>query len=173
MNGDGFQEIAISAQAITPPGNPSKIVMVSLKPPGVSAFGGGCPADSGLIPRIGAHPFAIPGGAINFHVSNTAIGRCAGLALGVSNTSYGAIALPWFPFPASGPLCSLLVSLDMFANGRTHTASNQMGAASYTLDIPALSSLSGATFYAQWAVDNAIGWVPPLAMTRGLQITIQ
>jgi hypothetical protein len=173
MNGDGFQEIVISAITFTL-GQPSKIVMVSLEPSGMSTFGSGCPSDVGSIPRVGVHPAAVPGGSINFHVSESSVGRCAGLALGLSNTGYGSLTLPWFPFPVSGPLCALRVSLDDFvAPIPTHLASNNKGAASHTLAIPNVPGLSGLSFYGQWAVENAAGSWPPIATSRGLQITIQ
>jgi hypothetical protein len=65
------------------------------------------------------------------------------------------------------------VSVDGFEATVTTPTGGMRGAASHPFTIPALPSLTGLTFYAQWGVDNPSGFVPPLSMTRGLAITIQ
>jgi hypothetical protein len=172
VNGDGFEEFAVSAISFTA-GAPSQVLAVSLRPAGVTSFGSGCPGDLGVVPRIGVHPAAVPGAAMTLHVSETVPGRGAALAVGLSNTTFLGTSLPWYPWPVSAPLCGLLVSVDGFAGTVTTARSGMRGAASHPFTIPALPSLTGLTFYAQWGVDNPSGFVPPLAMTRGLAIAIQ
>jgi hypothetical protein len=172
VNGDGFEEFVVSAISATS-GVASQIVAVSLRPAGVTSFGSGCPGDLGIAPRIGVHPAAVPGAAMKLHVSETAPGRGAALAVGLSNTTFLGSSLPWHPWPVSAPLCGLLVSIDGFAATVTTPTSGMRGAATHPFTIPAMPSLTGLTFYAQWGVDNVPGFVPPLAMTRGLTITIQ
>jgi hypothetical protein len=172
VNGDGFERFAVSAISATA-GAPSQIVAVSLRPAGVSSFGSGCPGDLGVVPRIGVHPAAIPGAAMKLHVSETAPGRGAALAVGLSNTTFLGTSLPWYPWPVSAPLCGLLVSIDGLAATVTTPSSGMRGAASHAFTIPTMPSLTGLTFYAQWGVDSIPGFVPPIAMTRGLAITIQ
>jgi hypothetical protein len=172
VNGDGFVELAVTAATLTS-GVGSQVLAVSLRPAGVTSFGSGCPGDLGLVPRIGVHPSAVPGAAMKLHLSETAPGRGAALAVGLSNTTFLGSNLPWYPWPVSAPLCGLLVSVDGFAPTVTTSSSGMRGAASHPFTIPTIPSLTGLTFYAQWGVDNVPVFVPPLAMTRGLAITIQ
>jgi FG-GAP-like repeat/FG-GAP repeat len=173
VDGDGFFDIAITAQTFQI-GATAKIVMASLRPAGVTAFGSGCPSDTGLIPRIAIHPAVTTGATVQFNLSGAAVGRCSALALGLSNTTYGGLTLPWFPFPVTGPSCGVLVSVDQFSGPiLTQPASGGMGRATYILNVPNVPGLTGLPFYAQWAIENSPGWMPTVSVTRGLHVTIQ
>ena len=150
VNGDGFQEIAISLIPFFAAGNTSKVAMISLKPSGVSAFGGGCPADSGLIPSDRCWPRP-SSGSIDLHLSESAMAVVrAWHSESRTRPTVGWLSSGFVSGKRASPE-GVFVSVDMFANGRTHSASSQMGAAELHPRHPGVVRPEPVSFYSQWA----------------------
>ncbi|MCI0589404.1 MAG: hypothetical protein L0323_21515 [Planctomycetes bacterium] len=151
---------------VNPPvGGPCSLPLtISPCPSGsISTFGTGC--NSGIVcfspPSLTADDCPQIGATITLRVANGFVTSPALLALGVSNTSWLGIPLPF----DLGSGCFLRVSLDVLL---PTTATNETGRALFPVQIPADPLLVGQTVYAQ----GATGTASNLAVTNGLALTI-
>ncbi|MBL8898806.1 MAG: hypothetical protein JNM84_14300 [Planctomycetes bacterium] len=118
----------------------------------LTAFGNGCAGNGTSAPLISAVAPAIgttwtP--AVQAFAPNTPVILFAGL----SNTSYGALSLPFDLGVIGFTGCSLLVSLDLTLNG----TSDGLGVASFPTPLPRAVDLLGAEFHLQ-ATTGLLGW---------------
>lgn len=175
-NGDGIDEVLASAPW-PPPGKVKVLSFVGI-PTGSSSYGAGCPGSGGFVPKIvaagGVPDVGTYLGAPTFQLGLLdALGGTPALSIiGVSNQSWGGIALPFDLGPLGLPGCSLLASLDAIVPVVTSGSGPGNGKAFVPIPIPPGAGLVGQTAYAQWyVVDPGPGLVPG-AMSPGLALVI-
>jgi hypothetical protein len=171
-NGDTFPEIVIGAPAISSqPGG--HIQCYTLLPNGVTVAGSGCPQSSGVVARIGATGVPTPNATFNVNLSQVPPGTNAGLIVGLSNTQFGPVSLPWQVDPVLAPGCFLYESIDWFLMATTTALGpgSASGRAIMPLAIPPGST--GLTFYTQWGIVNPPGSAAAGSLTRSLTVMVQ
>ncbi len=179
VNGDDFVDLAVGAAnsvslaVPTPPTVGGKVYVLSGAPAGVVAFGQGCSAPTGVVPRIGATRSPSLGTTFKVNLSRISASRPVLLLLGFSNAAWWTILLPLDLSFAGLPGCALLVSPDCVVGRTSDVLGTGDGRVVAPLGIPADGSLVGAQFYAQWYVVDPGPAPIPGAMTRGLAVTIQ
>lgn len=90
------------------------------------------------------------------------------LALGLSNTLWGATPLPMSLAVFGAPNCSLLTSVDASAVRFTDAS----GVAPYAVVIPAGPALVGVVFFGQWFSTDLAANPAGIAATAGRRMTI-
>jgi FG-GAP repeat len=171
FDGDDFPEIVIGVPPSGTPSPPGHIQCYTLRPGGVSVNGNGCPQSGGAVARIGATGVAQSGSTFPITLSNVSPGLAAGLMVGLSNTQWGSVTLPWMIDPALVPGCFLYTSIDWFFPTTTTSAGSGLGRAILPLSIP--PAAAGLTFHAQWGIVNPPGSSTLGSVTRALGVTIQ
>jgi hypothetical protein len=124
-----------------------------------------------VVPRIGATGVPRAGSTFKVNLSKVPPGATAALVLGLSNTQFGAIPLPWQISQPLMPGCYLLTSIDVLVPVITTAASPGVGRAIQPLALPVGSE--GFTFHAQWGVVHPPGSPALASMTRALTVTVQ
>jgi hypothetical protein len=123
-----------------------------------SPFGLGCAGSAG-VPALDAATGSLPWINSSFTVEVTKIAATSPtlLSLGVSNTTWGAIPLPFKLDPLGAPGCLLLASPDLL-----FPMVNTAGTASLTLPLPNDNGLVGVRYHNQGLVfdptANKLGW---------------
>ena len=174
VSGDGAPDLACGEPCTSWSGVPvpiGRIRCYSLGPVGTAIKGGGCSAPGASIPRIGVDHAAVSGSPFTINLSQVSPNQGYMLILGLSNTMFGSLQLPWNLTGLGLPGCQLYTSMDSLVLGVTAQVGAASGA-SFTTPIPATYG-TGARFHAQWAVDNPAGSTPAIRMSRGLTVTIQ
>lgn len=170
FSGDGYPEIVIGAPSVTT-AQPGRIQCYTLRPSGLSVFGNGCPQSNGTVARIATTGSAFPNAAFNVNLSKVPPAATAALVVGLSNTQFGSIPLPWQVDPVLAPGCFLHCSIDWCLPTVTTSATLGVGGAVIVLPVP--QGTSGLTFYAQWGIVNPPGAPTLASVTRALAVTIQ
>lgn len=172
MNGDTFPEVVIGAPAISsqPSGH---IQCYTLRPIGVGVAGSGCPQSSGVVARIGATGVPTSNTSFNLNLSKVPPGMSAGLIVGLSNTQFGSVSLPWQVDPVLAPGCFLYEAIDLFPTTTTTPLSPGSGSGRAIMPLGIPPGVAGLTFYAQWGVSNPPGSMALGSLTRSLTVTVQ
>jgi FG-GAP-like repeat/FG-GAP repeat len=170
FNGDDVPEILIGSSPIVA-NQSGHIQCFSLLPSGITMNGAACPQSTALFPRIGASGVPHANSTLPVTLSRVPVGMGAGLIVGLSNTTFGSIPLPWQVNPLLAPGCFLFTSIDWFLPTVTTSASPGIGSAIMPLAIP--PGTTGLTFYAQWGIENPPGSPTVGSVTRSLEVTIQ
>ncbi|MCI0588175.1 MAG: VCBS repeat-containing protein, partial [Planctomycetes bacterium] len=147
VNGDGVQEIAASAPlaSVGGIGNTGRLYLFTL----CDTFGAPCLSSAGLSPRLRCLGGAVTTGNASFglRLEDAPPGAPTLLLVGLSNTTWGGVALP-APLPAS-PGCLVRVAGDVLVTPSPGVTS-PAGVAQAALPIPSVPGLAGSTLYAQW-----------------------
>lgn len=110
-------------------------------PGSVSAFGAGCPGSTQVAwagqPKVGQ--------SLRLYFQNLGVVlQPATVVVGISNSNWGAVALPWDLSGLGATNCELLVSFDFgFAS------TTGLGATQFDMNFPSDGTLVGATLFAQ------------------------
>ncbi len=131
-------------------------------------FGKGCGPTSRGAPIIGASLAPLLGRNFDVTVTNARPSTAALLAMGASNSRWGAISLPFDLTPLGAPGCSVLVSFDLLLPVATSTA----GAATVRLTIPNNQALLGFRFFDQWTVLDPSANPLGMAFSRGARAEV-
>ncbi|MGH7151454.1 MAG: hypothetical protein ACREIU_12190, partial [Planctomycetota bacterium] len=112
------------------------------------------------------------GEPLKVNLSKAGAGAIAVLLLGLSNSVWGPLSLP---FDASGvgmPGCSLLVSIDLAFPAITQASSPVPGRASIAFPVPLDPQLVGAQLFGQWFVLGPGPGLGGSSLTRGIGLVI-
>lgn len=174
VNGDEFPDFLVG----TPPpsylpGAVGAVDLFSGAPIGVSVFGNGCSASSGIAPRIAATGVPTIGSTFSINLSKATPAVQALFFFGISNTTWSGIPLPLSLAIVGMPNCSLNVSGEIIVPLLTIGGGQGGGISSVTFVIPSNPFLIGVSVFAQWFVMNTAGSGTLGAMTKGLKVTFQ
>jgi hypothetical protein len=163
VNGDGVDEIAISAPWTTVNGVPNtgEIFLYTL----CDVFGSECVSSTGTVPRLRCAGGAASLGNASFGLllRDAPVLAPAFLVLGTSNTSWLGTPLP-LPLPSSMG-CTLSVAPEVVFPPVVTSAAGE-GAA--ILPIPNDPALAGADAFGQWVVIDSTGFVS----TKGVRVEV-
>lgn len=129
--------------------------------------GAPCVGGLGAPPEIGLRDLTASGGrGVRVHLSAAPPGVSTCLVLGLSNTDWGGVPLPWdLSFLGLPAGCALHTSVDAFAARTTGTAGLDRGFA--FVDLPFDVAMLGRRVYAQWLLFGP-GNTWPGGLTRPL-----
>ena len=136
--------------------------------PSLSGFGVGCGGATG-VPQIGAPIGSLPflEGSLEIELSSLPDGAASFLLLGASNTTWGAVSLPFNLASIGMANCSFVVSPDIVV-----PLSTVGTGASLSAPVPADPSLLGEIVYLQGGVVDPTANPAGVALTAGLAATI-
>ncbi|MBL8900141.1 MAG: S8 family serine peptidase [Planctomycetes bacterium] len=120
------------------------------------------------VPALAASAAPRVSGSFALQLSACAPSIPAFYEIGFSNTSWGALPLPFSFAPLGGGTCSLLVSADIGIG----TSTNAQGSASQNFSVPNQTLLIGARFFAQGLVFDAPANALGIVSSNGLRLTI-
>jgi len=170
VNGDDFPDYLVGGFWGTTGLN--AVRAYSGAPAGVTTAGQGCADSRGVVPRIGCTYVPARGSQFALNLSRVRSAVPVFLALGLSNTTWNNVALP-FDLSAFGmPGCFLRVSPDVTRFTMT-TGPAGKGRAALPMPIPNDPTLTGLNVYAQWLVFEPSGTAQFASTTRALTVTIQ
>jgi hypothetical protein len=130
-----------------------------------TTFGSGCNGTAGL-PLIGSRGVPTIGGYWGVTLSNARASTGALLAIGASNTTWGAVPLP-FAIPGA-PGCAVNVSIDVPLSTNTNAA----GRTAVYFRLTAQPYFIGASIYMQWFVVDAGANAANLVSTQGARAVV-
>ncbi len=112
-----------------------------------NVFGSACAGTAGTPDILG---LGVPtlGAQYRIRLERARVNTGAALSIGVSNTLWGAVPLP---FAIPGTSCFVNASLDVLLPAQT----DARGQAMMVIAIPALTHLLGAPFYVQWLIADS------------------
>jgi hypothetical protein len=122
-----------------------------------------CVSSGGAVPGLSNTGVPELTGSFDLNLSLAAANAPAVLLLGQSNSTWGAVSLPFSLAGLGAPGCSLLASGELMVVMIANTA----GSASTKLSVPNDASLENAGFYNQVLVFDAQANALGLAVTRG------
>jgi hypothetical protein len=139
----------------------------------VFAFGTSCKGSKGFEPVLGIAKNVAVAGIFDTEVYNVPPQTAAISVLGISNTFYGALPLPFDLAPLGAPGCVLRVSMDVMQPAITTGAGDGNGVARVTWAIPNAPSLRGLNLYFQALTIDAPANKLGLTLSMGLRAVIQ
>lgn len=135
------------------------------------SYGGGCPGAGNVVPEAttsGGLP--LPGNALFTQVVNKANSqKSAVLLLGVSNTAFGAVPLPFDMSLLGGLGCELWTDIVLTVPATTFGGGPGAGSASIGTPIPPVTGFAGLSMFTQWLIWDAQAPNGAMAMSEGLQ----
>jgi hypothetical protein len=174
VDSDGFPDFYVGCPFTWfAPYSSGFVLLYSGAPAGVTTYGSACAAANGRVPRIAVTGVPAIGTTVAVTLSEVGAGLPAIFFLGVSNTNWLGIPLP-FPLTSVGmPGCFLATSVEILLPTATAPVGSIGGSAAVALPIPNNASLVGLSLYAQWLVLNPLGSSSLGATTKGLELTFQ
>ena len=134
----------------------------------VSGFGTGCADHTSLVPDLFGAGEPEIGVGYDVGLDRVQPSSATIVTVGLSNTAWGALTLPFSLAPLGAPGCSLLASGDVLLGG----VSNAVGRLSLRVGIPDNKSLIGRRIYHQALVlsprANTFGWIT----SNGISVAI-
>ncbi len=134
-----------------------------------TTYGAACATSGARLPTVSAGA-ALVGSNWTISIANGPSSTAGVLFLGASNTSYGAIPLPFGLDFLGAPGCQLHTSIEATLPATTGTS----GSGSVTIPVPSLPPLTGTTFYVQAALAdlfaNSLGLVTSRSASASIGI---
>ena len=176
LDGDGFVEMLAIWPTFGFTGLHPQIY--SAKPEAVEAFGTpSCNWNWPETPQIGAtcdgQNFSLDfetGAVVTVNGSGIPPSSRGLLMIGLSDSQWGPLSLPFDLSNAGLPGCELLVSPDIFVRVPSQTHN---GKTFLTRDFVVPPVMAGTDVFCQWLVFDPIGGPPFLAMSRGMKVTFE
>lgn len=136
---------------------------------GTYPYGAGCPGGLNVIPEGTANSVPLPGlSTYAQQLAKAGSGYPAVFLMGISNTTYNSMPLP-FPLTfLGGPNCDMVASPNFMVFTMTVGGGPGAGSATIPTPIPGIGALAGVRVYSQWVVFDKAASNGNVSATAGL-----